>query len=366
MAVKTIHPHINVSDVSEVFTGAEGAGNLSYSCVNTEDKKVFGTNRRSKDRRLGGRKAKRTIPVFFAADDNYLPFLAVSLKSVKDNASKDGDYKIYILHSGLKGNDAETIMKLDEEGFSISFVDVSEKLNAVADSLQLRDYYTCTTYYRVFIAGMFPQYDKALYMDSDTIALGDVGELFSYELGDNLIGAVPDQAVAAVGPFREYTKNALGIDFTHYFNAGIILMNLKQFRDDDFYGKFYALLKKYKFEVAQDQDYLNVLCKGRVAFIDPEWNTMPLGETVKDETRPKIVHYNLTRKPWHYSDVRYQDYFWEYARKTEFYDRIMKMRESFTEEMAACDTAGENKLIALALKEASSDKNYFRLFGMGV
>lgn len=307
-------------------------------------------------------KEKKVVPVFFAADDNYLPFLAVSLKSVKENSSENSVYKIYILHSGLKGNDAEKIMKLDEERFRISFVDVSERLNAVSDSLQLRDYYTCTTYYRVFIAGMFPQYDKALYMDSDTIALGDVGELFSFELGDNLIGAASDQAVAAVGPFREYTKKALGIDAEHYFNAGIILMNLKKFREDDFYGRFYALLQKYKFEVAQDQDYLNVLCRGRVAFIPPEWNTMPLGTAVKDEVRPKIVHYNLTRKPWHYSDVRYQDYFWEYAAQTEFHDRILKVRDSFTKEMAELDDQGEAKLIALALKEAESDRNYFRLF----
>lgn len=75
-------------------------------------------------------------------------------------------------------------------------------------------------------------------MDSDTVVLGDVSELFSYELGGNLIGAVPDQAVAAVEPFREYTKSALGIDAEQYFNAGIILMNLKKFREDDFTADF--------------------------------------------------------------------------------------------------------------------------------
>lgn len=74
------------------------------------------------------KKVKKTVPVFFAGGRQLSAFLAVSLKSVKENASKECVYKIYILHSGLKGKDAEKIMKLDEEGFEIAFVDVSERL----------------------------------------------------------------------------------------------------------------------------------------------------------------------------------------------------------------------------------------------
>jgi lipopolysaccharide biosynthesis glycosyltransferase len=138
-------------------------------------------------------------------------------------------------------------------------------------------------------------------------------------------------------------------------------MNLKKFRESDFYGKFCELLGKYKFEVAQDQDYLNVLCQGKVKFIDPAWNVMPIGAASK--TQPKLVHYNLTRKPWHYTDVRYQDYFWEYAKKTEFYDRIMQHLRSFTAENAQRDAAGEQHLIDMCIREAGNENNYYRTFG---
>ena len=53
---------------------------------------------------------RKTIPVFFASDDNYLPFLTVALSSMKRNASKRYDYRVFVLHSGLNGKDAELLM----------------------------------------------------------------------------------------------------------------------------------------------------------------------------------------------------------------------------------------------------------------
>lgn len=51
-------------------------------------------------------------------------------------------------------------------------------------------------------------------------------------------------------------------------------MNLKELRDYKFEEKFIYMLEKIKFEVAQDQDYLNRLCKGRVKILDYSWNRM--------------------------------------------------------------------------------------------
>ena len=84
---------------------------------------------------------------------------------------------MYVLHSGVSENYYEKIMRFSEEGFEISFVDVSQRLQEISSLLHMRDYYTCTTYFRIFIAGMFPQYDKALYLDCDTVILGDISAL---------------------------------------------------------------------------------------------------------------------------------------------------------------------------------------------
>lgn len=303
---------------------------------------------------------RKIIPIFYAADENYLPYLSVSLDSLKDNANKEYLYEIYVLHADMSEKAVAKLKKYEDENFHVTSVDVSKKMEDVKNSLQLRDYYTGATYYRIFIASMFPEYTKALYIDCDTIVLGDVSELYHTELGDCLIGAVADGAVAAVPEFRLYTKEVLGIDAKNYFNAGVILMNLLQFRKDNFYEKFCRLLKQYKFSVAQDQDYLNVICKDRVRYIDEEWNKMPIGgETDK---KPKLIHYNLTMKPWHYENILYKEYFWEYARKNEFYGRIRSDLLYYSAEDKQRDAESETALKKLCVIEAERADNYYKKY----
>ena len=299
---------------------------------------------------------KKVIPVFFAADENYLPYLTVALASLKENADKRYDYAIYILNAGVTDEAKEKVKKYEEEWLSVTFVDVSKEMEAVKNSLQIRDYYTGATYYRIFIAEMFPQYEKAVYIDSDVVLLGDISELYETPLGDALVGAVADEAVASVEQFRLYTKEVLGIDAKEYFNAGVLVMNLKKFRESNFYAAFCQLLKTYKFSVAQDQDYLNVLCAGQVVFVDGEWNKMPIGGA--GELRPKLIHYNLTMKPWHYEDVLYREYFWQYAKGVEDYPLILDALSSYTDEKKKKDAAAEKGLIALCVQEALREDNY--------
>lgn len=298
---------------------------------------------------------KPIIPIFYAADGNYLPYLAVSLSSLKENASREYHYEIYVLHADMSKEAQHSLDEYVDEDFSIQFLNISTRLDEIKTSLSLRDYYTGATYYRIFIASMFPQFDKALYLDSDIILLGDVSELYNVELGDTLVGAIPDGAVAAVPEFRLYTKETLGIDAEKYFNAGVLVMNLKEFRKEDFYGKFCSLLQAYKFVVAQDQDYLNVLCKDKVTYLGEEWNRMPIGG---DGDIPKLIHYNLTMKPWHYEGTLFEEYFWKYARRSAFYERMRGELLSYDEEKKAKDAECEKALIALAVAEAKRADNY--------
>ena len=309
-------------------------------------------------------KAKRKeIPVFFAADNNYLPFLDVTLLSVKEHASKNYIYKIYVLHSGINGKKAEEIMRHACEDFQIAFVNVEEYLQDVQQYFRLRDYYTSAIYYRLFIVGMFPNLDKALYLDCDIVALSDVAELYNTELGSAYVGAVADQVVGAEPIFKDYTKRALGVDGEKYFNSGVITLNLKQLRKINFYEKFYAMLKSYDFRVAPDQDCLNVLCKGRVRYFSEVWNRMP--QAVAEQSgapEPKLIHYNLSKKPWHYTDVPYQDHFWKYAKQSAFYKEILHHLNSFTKDKAEKDMQAGKALLQLAKTEAESEQNYYSLY----
>lgn len=303
------------------------------------------------------------VPVFFATDDNYLPFLAVTLESIRENSSREYDYRIYVLHSGVRSEYEEKILRYSEEGFEVSFVDVTERLKTISSLLHMRDYYTCTTYFRIFIAGMFPQYDKAIYLDCDTVVLGDLSALYNYDLKDNLIGGAPCEGVNSFKVYKEYVRTVDGLNPDMFFNAGVILMNLKGFREEGFYEKFADLLKKYKFTVIQDEDYLNVLCQDRVLQLPRAWNKFPVSKDRLFRGELRIVHYGMTWKPWHYPDIPYRQFFWEYAEKTEFYPLIRGIYENFSAADMERDMSCEEGLAALARREIEREDGYFKVYG---
>ncbi len=304
---------------------------------------------------------KKIVPIFFAVDDKYLPYLAVCLTSLKENARKGCDYRVYVLHAGMDEESKDTLATFNDEDFTVEFVDVSADLKVLADKLHMRDYYTSATYYRIFIAGLFPQYDKALYLDSDIILRGDVCELFDTELGDNLVAGVPDGVVTEIDPFPEYALEVLGFHSRGYFNAGVLVINLKQFREIGFYDRFATLLGQYAFTVAQDQDYLNVLCQGKVVLLPTTWNAMPTGNH-RDAELPKLIHYNLTAKPWHYDDVLYAEEFWKYAKKTEYYEEILAVLHNYSDAEKERDTQCEISLKELARREIAREDGYFKKY----
>lgn len=299
-------------------------------------------------------KGKSVIPIFFAIDDGYIPFLAVAIKSLIENASKEYEYIIKVLHTNVKEKNVRKIKKFETENVNIEFVNLSYYIKKVQDKLYTRDYYTNTTYFRMFLPELYPQYDKVLYLDSDIVVLGDISQLYNTEIGTNLVAAAPDDITQYNKVFQEYAEKVVGVvKYQNYFNAGILLMNLDQLRKFNFQDKFLYLLGTVKFSVAQDQDYLNRLCKGRVTLINNQWDIMPVINRKINKEDIKIIHYNFAYKPWRFEDVQYKEYFWEYARKTEFLDEIQKIKDSYTEEERFQDREAEKALRELAQKENS-------------
>jgi lipopolysaccharide biosynthesis glycosyltransferase len=89
---------------------------------------------------------RRTIPIFFACDEDFVKYMMVTLRSVIDNASKEYEYKIYVLNTGISNERQKLVKDMENENFSLSFVDVSLYLDKMKGKLPLRDYYSMTTY----------------------------------------------------------------------------------------------------------------------------------------------------------------------------------------------------------------------------
>ncbi|MDD6251823.1 MAG: glycosyltransferase family 8 protein [Oscillospiraceae bacterium] len=277
----------------------------------------------------------KTIPIFFSIDDSYAPFLSVALKSAIDNSKSENNYRAIVMFESLSQDNRERLGGLATDNFKIDFVEMNEGLETITDRLSNRirsEYFTLTIYFRLFIASMFPEYDKAIYIDSDIILEEDIAELFSIDIGDNFIGACRDASIDGIEPFQSYVEQVVGVDRNDYVNSGVLLMNLKRLRDADFDKHFLFLLNTYHFDsVAPDQDYLNAICKGSIYYLSPKWNAMPNEQKPKIEGA-KLIHYNLFSKPWCYDGLQYGERFWHYAENSGYINEIREFKNNFTED----------------------------------
>ena len=156
-------------------------------------------------------KISKEIPIFFAVDDGYCPFLAVAIQSLIDNSSAENTYLIKILHTDISDENKKKIAKYERENVDIEFVDLNYYIQKVKDKLYTRDYYSKTTYFRLFLPNLYPQYDKVLYLDSDIVILDDIAKLYNTDMGDNLVAAAPDDVIQFNEVFQVYVEKVVGV-----------------------------------------------------------------------------------------------------------------------------------------------------------
>ena len=303
-------------------------------------------------------KKDQKIHIFYACDDGFVKFTIVSLFSMMQNASREHQYHIHVLHTNIEPETEKRMLAMADECFEISFDNVSGYLDDLCERLPLRDYYSNTTYYRMFIAEMFPEIDKAIYIDSDTIVQGDISEMYATDIKDYDVAACHEQAMVQEDVYGTYVEKCLGLDRNRFFNAGIILINCKSFRENNILERFVKLLGVYDCRVTQDEDYLNILCADRVLFLPQTWNSEVFGEMTDSPENCKIIHYIMVAKPWHYVDCRLGDIFWRYAEQTEVYGEIREILENYTDEQRAADMESAKRLAELAAAETARPDTY--------
>lgn len=310
----------------------------------------------------------KLIPIFFTIDDGYAKFLAVAIKSLIENASKEYNYKIHVIHENLTEENKNKLKKLETDYAKIEFYEMDKRLECITDKMGTRlraDFFTLTIFFRLFIPEMFKEYDKCIYLDSDIVVPGDISKLYNIDLEDNLIGAVRDHSVVDVEPLCYYIENAIGVDRHYYINSGVLLLNSKKLREVKLDERFLYLFNKYHINcIAPDQDYLNAMCKGKIYYLDNTWDTMP-APGVKPIDNPELVHYNLFLKPWHYDNVDYEDYFWKYAKQVEYYEEIKKIKENYSDENKEEDSKHMELMVQNGLDIANSKNTFLNIFESG-
>ena len=265
---------------------------------------------------------KDNIAIAFAVDQNYVPYLKYAIKSIVANL-KHGNLDVLVLHGGNLDGEVLVAHFKNCRNLSIRFVDASEYFNAVlAPYFVQRDYFTVASAYRIMIPELLPAYDKMLWLDADTLATGDIGELYGEDLAGSWLGAVKDAVLGDEPPVRDcgavsrkaafaWAKKYGFKPWQGYFNSGVMLMNLTALRGA---GIAKRLIDVVLDPLSQwpDQDAMNAVCRGHVKYLDERWNFQVSVEPLRELQGPGIVHFTSAIKPWHSPDRQHAELWWRY------------------------------------------------------
>lgn len=285
------------------------------------------------------------IPVVFSSSQQYLPYLYVTIFSMLQNVSPAEKLDIIVLNNGFSAEDKKMLLSLTAQhaNASLRFYNVAHDISGL--KFKANAHISVDTFYRLFVPRICKEYDKVLYLDSDLLICHDIRELYDSISEDRTITATLDADFLSQFYFdkliADYSMQVLGLDRPiQYFQAGVMAFNLKLFRERYKLEELLSFALSHNFKYL-DQDIMNAFFRGDVHFISMDWNVlMDSFEERKDNIiksapahvcqqymaarrRPRIIHYAGGDKPWFNPSCDYAAEFWDMARKTPVYERII-------------------------------------------
>lgn len=228
--------------------------------------------------------------IYFCADKKYLPCTSATMASVLANSNAGTSIIFHIISDDINEEDINTLQKLKQ----IKSCEIILHTISPDDFEQYKEmdfgYMSLSSLYRFKILDFAPSdTDKILYLDGDMIVTEALDELFSTDLQNFYAGAVEEK-----GAFQ--AKN-LQLKSQQYFNAGMLLINLKELKNYDLLQKAAKYYSKNKDKiVSHDQDILNGLWDTKIKFLEQKYNVPSF---VKNFRNPTIIHYTgFVKKPW--------------------------------------------------------------------
>ncbi|MDF9827086.1 lipopolysaccharide biosynthesis glycosyltransferase [Ereboglobus sp. PH5-10] len=247
-----------------------------------------------------------SIPCFLAINDAYVRHACVMIASAACNSKSL--LRFYILNASLSAESKREIEAVREiHNFEVEYVRIDKRL---IEDVQIRDeHISVETCYRLLIPTIFPEMEKAIYLDADMVVRHDLAELWAEDVGDFYAGVVEDFIHVKIKNYDSIFPSR------RYFNAGVLLLNLRKIRKDIPFARFVEIESRHRDSLRhQDQDVLNIALGNNVKYLPLKWNVTFLyfnprrrfpktlgftaAEVVAARENPAIVHYIGSLKPW--------------------------------------------------------------------
>jgi len=204
------------------------------------------------------------IYIALGTDDKYCKYAGCCIASILLSAEKEDRFCFYVVDNGISAKNKSRLAKLQK-------LRPHELVFLKPDMVKLQDLPQCaylglSTYLRLLLPELLPEADRLLYLDCDMIVTKSLSELWNADLHGKAAGVVEDY-----GEHYNRRAEALGIDF--YFNAGMLLLDLKQIRERELFREVmnWTLENPEKVKFG-DQDGLNVILRNDYMELPALWN----------------------------------------------------------------------------------------------
>lgn len=256
------------------------------------------------------------IEIITSANNEYITPLKVMLHSLGNSLHPDQHATVRVLTFGIDANNEERLVSgLSHLPLSVQIVKID---SVFLEGLKISGHVSGETYLRLLSPRVFPHLSKALYLDADILIRHSIHELYANSIDGAHLLAVPhvSRLSAFFGAERGVPSfHLLGIPpTTRTFNAGVMLLNLRLWRETGTTERVLRYLRDYKEHVLWwDQDGLNAVLHNSWRALPPKWNVMTSHfanfrsweDSMLDEATfravledPAIVHFSYVPKPW--------------------------------------------------------------------
>lgn len=291
--------------------------------------------------------SQNNIPLVVLSSDYYVPYLGVYLYSILKNSSCKNNYDIIVLEKAISNRHKKELSTIfaGHDNFSLRFYNPAYETAGI--NLFVADArYSEEAYYRMLVPWILRSYSKAIVTDCDMVMNDDIAKLYHQTNIDGYLAAGVKDVVyqgflnGMLPDTMDYSKKQLHMkDPYQYVNTGVLLLNLDEWRFKYNETDIIELMQTKKFRI-QEQDILNYLFEGKVKFLPIAWNyytevnqfivdcieAAPVAEKknyFEAKKNPHLYHYASSPKPWQIPDMLHDNIWWDYARETIFYERIV-------------------------------------------
>lgn len=212
-----------------------------------------------------------------------------------------GKIHLYLIHDLADENEIYKIV--NQFNCEVTFINIDDIYSKYFTSeINVDERFTKFTNIRLCIPKLCFE-DKVLYFDSDAIVNGPLDDLFAIDLGNYFCAGCTD-----TGIMPGYKTQLCMKEESNYFNAGIMLLNLKRINQLELSDDWLHMINTQSF-LGHDQDVFNITMGHNSLVLDNTYNSCVSTQLVDNA---KIIHYAGVKNPWVYNLPQHEVWeFWE-------------------------------------------------------